>query len=236
MAIAEEIKSFVFRKRQWRWLIVAALIALTGQLLEGQPVLQPLIRLTGDAKTSLESIQPFRIAKIFDIVLQLRRPADSCIGANTSNTRSCNPMTVAAELALQNIQATPEVAREVWTTTDTLGRIVFVFTLATILLGVIFVVRYRSAFGGGPTAMLMLLSVIGMGQWVVGGMFWLLLQSLILLAIVFGAALGGIAWAALNLFGFYKAAVITLGVVTQADSFETKAQILAREIDERKRD
>lgn len=233
MAIAEEIKEFVFRKRQWRWLIVAALIALVGHLLEGRQVLQPLIGVTESIEANLKRVQPFQIADIFEQTRRFRGSAGICSDIGSAHGSSCNPQTMALEYAAQNVLATPEVASEVLASADIIGRTVFIFTLASIGLGVVGVIRYRAEFGGGITMWLVLLSVVGFGQWLVGGLFWVLLQLLIVLTMIFGAALSGIAWAILNLFGFYKAAVITLGVVKQADSLNDTADLVTREIAER---
>ena len=240
MAIVQELKAFVFRRRQWRWLALALALALAGHFLDGVEILKPMRASTEAAKLSLERVQPFQIADYYGDAAAGREGIWFCRDAEHGQRAYQAVCLIGvvriARVAIVMATSSPIVAVRVWHETGWYGRLLFVAMIVFVIALIRIFSRDASGKGEGGNGFLATILLVAAGPWIAGAAYWLLLHMLIVFVVAFGKVLGGATTMVATFGGVYKVALHGFRVVREADEFEEHAGLVAREIHEWKGD
>ncbi len=235
MTLTESIKEFVVKRRDWRWLVAAGLLALLGSYFEGRPVIDQLKSVTVQVDKALRSVQPYEVGSVYERESQPWTGLGICapLGEKPAHASPCDVgVVIVARVAAARVIATPAVARTVWNDAAWSGRVLFSLTLIVI---VVFLLRQwrRSSADGTNDALFMTILTLAFGPIALSLFFALVLQVLILLVWIFGQTLVGAGLLAATFGGVYHVATVALAIVSSADDLEKKAELVSAEVKQR---
>ncbi len=235
MTLTESIRAFVLKKRDWRWLAAAAVLALLGSYTEGRPIIEQLKGVTVQVDKALRGVQPYEVGSIYERESQPWSGLGICapIGETPAHASLCDVgIIMIARSAVAHVIATPAVARLIWHESAWSERILFLLTL---LVMVVFLIGQwrKSGTDAGNDATLTTIVTLTFGPVVISLFFALVLQVLIFLVWIFGQTLVGAGICAALFGGLYHVAMVVLGIVTSADDLKEKAGMVREEIEQR---
>ncbi len=232
MPVIEEIKKFFVRKRSWRWVAAALVMAIIGQVLEGVAVLPLLRQLTASIRDSLQTVQPFEIASIYAGATRGHVGLWFCapVGSLPDTPGYCGGAFGLANSGIASLLALPQVIAIVWERGGLLTGVTMIVTLLLILGVIIASIVALFTPGKRGEGVAGLLMGLALAPLFVGAIFWVMLQLLLLLTFVFGQVLAGAAWLIATFGALYQFAIFCLGVVQSADSLETNASLLSQKL------
>lgn len=145
---------------------------------------------------------------------------------------TCNGWMRLIDGAVLALRTTPEVAGELWGT-GWFNRFLLIFTLGAVGGGIALLWLNAAEAGLGAPIGTGLLLVFG--PWVMGLVFWLLLQVLLGLVLAVGWALAGISMVIGTAVATWKIAAAYVGALKQADDLEKNAARVSDAMDDLKR-
>jgi hypothetical protein len=224
MTIDERFKAFFSTKRSWKWLVAGLAMVIVGHLLEGVPILSSLQRFTEWVAGNLRAVQPFAIADAFFDATRGHRGLWFCAPVGESG---CGSVVGIANIGLASLFAIPRVAATIWRDDGMLATVLFGLTILAMALVIIGVWSdINKPDGGLGKALLGTVGTLALGPLAGGVVFWVLLKFLLLLTIMVGMVLAGIAWFIATFGLIYKIGALLFEAAEKGEGLEKKAALL----------
>jgi hypothetical protein len=213
--LGQRFREFLFKKRKWRWIVLAIAIVLTGQLLEERKIGLSAVaaggeRITQSFHNQLETVQP---GVIWDRYLATGEMGGDALTAHYGKL----PFVGMFDLAAHSVMATPKVAAGVWQDGGWIGRILFVATL--LVMAVLLLATWRKpSEDSHPVFMTVLILAFGPAIGAIA--FWLALKLLFVLVFVVGKVFAGLTLIAGVVAACWKFVMTQFEILRHADEIE----------------